>query len=153
VPADDTAFNAAYAAGRFRRGRTLLVATGVAAIVALLLFFALDPPKYVARWDDQSAWVSEDGRRIFLTVTGRDCDDSVLFVVRQSDKRVRVTAVVTQHRLRPCRETPVLRRYSVDLERPLGDRPLLDGRCSRDDAEETAKDDCPAQPVVPVVAG
>jgi hypothetical protein len=141
-----------YRRGALRRGVVLVGATAIAAGIALVIYLLLQPPQYLARWDDHPVTVTEDGIKLELTFTGRPCDDDVAFEVVESEDQVELTAVVTEGRFSSCAGAAVPRRASVWLPHPLGDRTLLDGRCRDEDSEPSASArDCPAEPVVPEV--
>jgi hypothetical protein len=105
----------------------LWAAAAVTVAAAVLLAWLLYRQSQV----DQVPWTKPaqvDGDVVRLTYVGSECRDDVSVDVEE-DRRQVVLTVRETVRARSCSDVGVAYEVEVRLDRPLGDRVLVDGAC------------------------
>jgi hypothetical protein len=114
----------------------LYIGAGVVAFVALLVGgakaldrFFTDYREDVTRWEPKG--VSDDGRTITVEYTTSRCNYDQFDRVERVETASTVTlTVILRNRLErgDCEDIAIYHEKDVELDRPLGDRRLIDGR-------------------------
>ena len=83
----------------------------------------------VVKWDESSFGYHDN--IVELSYVGSDCRQSVSAAVDETDERVKITLTETV-RARSCSDVGVIYHVEVPLDRPVGDRQIVDGACQSD---------------------
>ena len=132
-----------YASRVRRRPVILLCGLAVTAVVALTMQFATGRGLFAGHteewhWDKPAV---VDGRTIHLTFAGGSCDGRRWVDVDETDSSVTLTVKIRDGRGSCAGVGLVGLRLDAELEKPLGDRTLIDGACRGSD--EPARGNCP----------